>query len=344
MTTNRRKCPACTSVPDSGATPRKRLLFVKSRTASFIELDQQLLAERYELQVIHQPGRFSNPFKTLSAVLRADVIVGWWASWHTFLPFTLAAMIRKPSLLIVGGFDTAAEPELGYGFQLGGIRKYLSRFTMHRAGVLMTNSDYSRAEIERNCKIPPHLVRVVYHGVPDDAPPPAPKERLVMTAGIVDRTNLERKGLRPFVEAASLLPDIQFVLVGRLADDAGKDLAKTATPNVRITGWLEDSELQELFARAAVYVQASKHEGFGVSVAEAMLARCVPVVTAAGALPEVVGSTGVIIADPEPATIAEGIRRGLANTPGEAARQRVLERFSVEQRREGLFALLDVLT
>jgi hypothetical protein len=52
----------------------------------------------------------------------------------------------------------------------------------------------------------------------------------------------------------------------------------------------------------------------------------------------------VIITDPEPATIAGGIRRGLANSPGEAARQRVLERFSVEQRREGLFALLDLLT
>ena len=50
------------------------------------------------------------------------MVVGWWASWHTFLPITLAWLLRKPSLLIVGGFDTAAEPEYGYGYQLGGLR------------------------------------------------------------------------------------------------------------------------------------------------------------------------------------------------------------------------------
>lgn len=322
---------------------RQRLLFVKSRTASFIELDQRLLAERFELDVIYQPGRLSNPLRVLRAVRQADIVVGWWASWHTFLPFTLAAIIGKPSLLIVGGFDTAAEPEYGYGLQIGGLRKHLSRFTMRRARILMTNSDYSRTEIERNCGIPGSSVNVVHHGIPDEALPPLPKERIAITAGIVDRMNLERKGLRAFVETAALFPDVQFVLVGKLADDAGKELARTATPNVRITGWLEDAELQDLFARAAVYVQPSKHEGFGVSVAEAMLARCVPVVTAAGALPEVVGATGVIVADTRPATIAEGIRRGLANSPGDAARQRVLDHFSVDQRRQGLFALLDLL-
>ncbi|HTW12947.1 MAG TPA: glycosyltransferase, partial [Solirubrobacteraceae bacterium] len=290
------------------APGRRRLLFVKSRQASFIELDQRLLAERYQLSVIYQPGRYANPLTVLRAVLRADVVVGWWASWHTFLPFTLAWLLRKPSLLIVGGFDTAAEPEFGYGFQLGGMRKHLSRFTMRRARVLMANSQYTRSEIERNCAIPAGRVSVVHHGVPDQAPAPVQKQRLAVTAGIVDTTNLERKGLRPFAQAAALLPDVEFVLAGRLADGAGQALADGAPPNLRITGWLEDHELQDLFARAAAYVQPSKHEAFGVSVAEAMLARCVPVVSRAGALPEVVGEAGVILADTAPETVAAGIR------------------------------------
>jgi glycosyltransferase involved in cell wall biosynthesis len=336
--------PTTTPEPttDSG-TARKRLLFIKSRRASFIELDQQLLAERYDVAELYQPGRYGNPLTILKAVLKADVLVGWWASWHTFLPFTLAWLLRKPSLLIVGGFDTAAEPEYGYGFQLGGARKHLSRFTMRSARTLMTNSEYSRQEVERNCGIPADRVTVVYHGVPDEAAPPVEKQRLALTVGIVDTTNLERKGLRPFVQAAALLPEVSFVLAGRLADDAGERLAAAAPDNVKITGWLEDAELQDLFARAAVYVQPSKHEGFGVSVAEAMLARCVPVVTTAGALPEVVGDTGVILADAQAQTVARGITEALQQTPGEAARARVLERFSVEQRRQGLHRLVDAL-
>jgi glycosyltransferase involved in cell wall biosynthesis len=214
---------------------------------------------------------------------------------------------------------------------------------MRRARTLMTNSEYSRQEVQRNCGIPAKRVTVVHHGIPDGAPPAMEKQQLALTVGIVDTTNLERKGLRSFAQAAELLPEVEFVLAGTIMGDAGEQLAATAPGNLRITGWVNDEELQELFARAGVYVQASKHEGFGVSVAEAMLARCVPVVTAAGALREVVGDTGVILSGPEPETVAQGIREALTRTPSETARARVLARFSVEQRRQGLHRLVDAL-
>ena len=319
-----------------------RLLFIKSRKASFIELDQRLLGERFEVHELYQPGRFSNPAHVFREVVEADVIVGWWASWHTFLPVTLAWALRKPSLLIVGGFDTAAEPEFGYGFQLGGPRAWLSRFTMRRARILMTNSEYSREEIRRNTGISPQRVRVVYHGVPEVASG-GEKRQLALTVGIVDRANLDRKGLRAFVDAAAEVPEVEFVVGGRHEGDAADELRTRASANVRLTGWLEQDELARLFDSAAVYVQASMHEGFGVSVAEAMLARCVPVVTRAGALPEVVGETGVLLDDAAPSTVALGVRQALGLNTGEAARNRVLERFSVQQRRDGLFSLLDEL-
>jgi glycosyltransferase involved in cell wall biosynthesis len=87
-----------------------------------------------------------------------------------------------------------------------------------------------------------------------------------------------------------------------------------------------------------VYVQASRHEGFGLSLAEAMLAGCVPVVTDVGALPEVVGDVGVTIAEPSPALIAEGVERALrlGAAEGARARARVLEAFPLEPRAAGL--------
>jgi glycosyltransferase involved in cell wall biosynthesis len=330
-----------------------RLLFVKSRRASFIELDESLLAERYDVHELYQPGHFGDPRRVLREVLAADVIVGWWASWHTFAPFTLAWLLRRPTLLIVGGFDTAAEPAFGYGYQLGGARAVLSRFIMRRARILMTNSEYSRQELQRNAGIAPEQVRVLYHGIPDryggvaEGWPGrrAPGERpLALSVGVVDSANLARKGLSAFVAAAAHVPEVDFVLAGKIVGDAGSELRRVASANVRLTGWLEQEDLDALFERADVYVQASRHEGFGVALAEAMLARCVPVATRAGALPEVVGETGVLLADDDPRTIALGVREALHLDSGEAARERVLERFSVEQRRAGLFALLDELT
>jgi glycosyltransferase involved in cell wall biosynthesis len=319
-----------------------RILFVHPVDPSFIRIDRDALAARWEIEDLHQPGRVPKLWRGLRGVLRADAVVGWWASWHTFVPFTLAWLIRRPSVLIVGGFDTANVPDAGYGFQRGGPARLLSRWVMRRAGTLVTNSHASKAEIGRN--ISPELaarVVVIHHGVPDVFGEPAadapPRERLALTVGVVARSNLERKGHRAFVEAAAELPDVAFVLVGKAVDDAADELRALAGDNVRLTGWVSDSELEALYRRAAVYAQPSAHEGFGLSVAEAMLAGCVPVVSDRGALPEVVGDTGVVVGGRTGAETAEGIRRGLelaAADPaaGARARGRVLREFPLARR------------
>jgi glycosyltransferase involved in cell wall biosynthesis len=323
-----------------------RILFVTSRRSSFITVDRELLAQSYEVRDLHQPGRWSSPLRVLRAMRGCDAVVGWWASWHTFWPITLAWLLRRPSALIVGGFDTANEPEIGYGYQRGGARALLSRWIMRRAGVLATNSAYSQREVQRNVNIGPERVTVMHHGVPDPfgALPDKPDAPLVLTVGLVDRPNLERKGQRAFVEAARELPDVAFVLAGRFVDDAGERLRAQAPSNVRLTGWADDEELLDLYRRAGAYVQASLHEGFGVSVAEAMLAGAVPVVTRAGALPEVVGDVGVQVDAPaEPRAVAAAIREALGRGPDSraAARQRVLREFSLDARAAALRDLVD---
>jgi glycosyltransferase involved in cell wall biosynthesis len=325
-----------------------RILFVHNRPASFIALDRSLLAERHEIRDWYQPSHWANPLSVLRAVRSCDVVVGWWASWHTFWPITFAWLQRKPSLMIVGGFDVANIPEIGYGHQRGGVRRWLSRWIMRRARRLATNSYYSRGELERNAGILAERVTVMHHGVGDPfgSLPSKPDRVVALTVGIVDRVTLERKGVRPFVEAAAEAPEVSFVVAGRVAEDAAPELRRLAGDNVTITGWLEDDELLDRYREATVYVQASRHEGFGVSVAEAMLAGCVPVVTAVGALPEVVGDVGIQLPDADPARLAQAIREAAMLSPeaGARARERVLTEFSIEGRRRALWSLLDDLT
>jgi glycosyltransferase involved in cell wall biosynthesis len=112
---------------------------------------------------------------------------------------------------------------------------------------------------------------------------------------------------------------------------------------VEFTGWLSDDDLHAAYRRAAVYVQASRHEGFGLAVAEAMLAGCVPVVVNATAMPEVVGDAGVLIESQEPTAVADGVRRALATGPDAAARARarILTTFPMENRRDGILRVVD---
>jgi len=323
---------------------RKRVLFVHSRKASFVAIDREILAERYEVEDLYQPGRWPNPVKVIGGVARADVVFGWFASWHTFFPITLAWLVRKPSVMIVGGFDTANMPDIGYGYQQGGIRRAASRWIMRRARRLATNSEYSLSEIRQNTPIPPARVRVIHHGVPDPfGEEPAAKEREALTVGAIGHTTLVQKGQIPFVQAAAELPDVRFTFAGKWLDGSVDQLRARAGENVSFTGWLSDDDLHAAYRRAAVYVQASRHEGFGLAVAEAMLAGCVPVVMNVTAMPEVVGDAGVLIESQEPAEVARGIRRALELGPGAAsrARERILTAFPMERRREGILGLVE---
>jgi glycosyltransferase involved in cell wall biosynthesis len=89
-------------------------------------------------------------------------------------------------------------------------------------------------------------------------------------------------------------------------------------------------------------VQASRHEGFGLAVAEAMLAGCVPVVMNVTAMPEVVGDAGVLIDSQSPEAVAAGVRRALDLGPGAGARarERILTAFPMENRRAGLLEIV----
>jgi glycosyltransferase involved in cell wall biosynthesis len=307
-------------------------------------MDREILAERFEVEDLYQPGRWPHPLKVTRGLLRADLVFGWFASWHTFFPITLAWVLRKPSVLVIGGFDTANMPDIGYGHQRGGLRRYASRWIFRCATRLITNSSYSLTEIERNTPVPSSRVTVVPHGVPNRVGDvPTAKDRMALTVGAVDHGTLVQKGQGPFVHAARELPDVAFVVAGKWLDDAVEQLRAQAGPNVEFTGWLSDEELLGLYRRARVYVQASRHEGFGLAVAEAMLAGCVPVVVNATAMPEVVGDAGVLIETQHPRDVAEGVRRALELGPDAArrARERILTSFPMESRREGILRVVD---
>lgn len=323
-----------------------RILFLHNHPSKFVQMDLALLQERFEVREWYQRSRTINLAALARAIGQNDLVLGWFASWHTFFPIILARSFHRPSILIVGGYDTANLPEINYGSQRGGFKFWVARTTMRQATRLVTNSNYTRAEASRNAGIALEKISVIYHGLESEPVQAHAKENLVLTAGNVDRGNLQRKGLELFVRAAARCPERKFVLIGAWRDDAIEHLRALASPNVQFTGWVSEGELRDYFARAQVYVQASRHEGFGLAVAEAMLHECVPVVTRAGSLPEVVGDAGVYVESFEPGAVAEGVGRAfeLAATLGSCARQRIAQEFPLEKRREKLFALIDSLS
>jgi glycosyltransferase involved in cell wall biosynthesis len=321
-----------------------RILFVHNRLTHFVRLDLEELRKRYQVTESYLHSRWISPVVVWHQVKTHDLVFGWFASWHTFLPLLFAKLLHKPAVLVIGGYDIANLPEIGYGHQRGGLKKWISRRTMRYATCLITNSYYSQGEATRNASIAARQVRVVYHGVPDPfrSLPQGPRARMALTVGNIDQANLWRKGHEAFVRTAALMPDVSFVLVGLWKDDAIEHLRTIATPNVTFAGQVSDESLCNYYRRAAVYVQTSLHEGFGMSVAEAMLGGCVPVVTSAGALPEVTGDSGIVVDAPAPVVIAQAVEKALSYSEEsrESIRQSILDRFPMERRGQLLEELI----
>jgi len=93
-----------------------------------------------------------------------------------------------------------------------------------------------------------------------------------------------------------------------------------------------------VLAKADVYEQPSKSEGFGLAVVEAMLCGRPVVVAPYGSLPELVedGETGIVATDGTPEALAASILRvacdrGLASRMAAAGQEAALQRFSIDR-------------
>jgi glycosyltransferase involved in cell wall biosynthesis len=328
-----------------GIITMKRILYVHNVYTSFVQIDHDLLSKAYHVTDWHEDSpRKVNPLAVYNAVKKHDIVFCWFASWHSFLPVLFAHMLGKPAIAVVGGYDVARVPEAGYGSQRGGIRKIISQMIVRKANHLIVNSQSAQRETIQNTGVDPHKVSLCYHGLPEiPMGPLMDRDNIVLTVGKVWRENLLRKGLLPFVQTAAYFPDQTFVQVGKWQDDSIMDLRRAASGNVTFKGMLPDDQLIDLYMRSSVYVQASLHEGFGMSVAEAMLAGCIPVVTRYGSLPEVVGDTGIYARTNNPRDIAEAVREALTMSGGDRlrARERVLTMFPLEKRQRTLHDIVE---
>ncbi|MFH0779074.1 MAG: glycosyltransferase [Candidatus Eisenbacteria bacterium] len=317
-----------------------RVLFFHNIRVSWTRRDLHVLSQHFDTREIYFRRRLSDLFRLARYGREADVFFCWLGNTSTFVATLFARAYRKRCIVIAGGDDVVNLPEIKYGAMRPGVRnvlrRTLCRLALRSADRVLAVSRATRKDAIENAGVSAGKIFVMYHGFDVNGPVDfSEKARsLVITVGEVKRDNLERKGLRIFVESARHVPEATFVVVGRWVDKSVERLMRIASPNVFFTGYVPDSELRAYLERAKVYVQISAHEGFGCSLAEAMSCGCVPVVTGRFAIPELVGDCGVYVPAADARLAADGIRRALRldNSCGERCRERVRTSFPLERR------------
>lgn len=329
---------------------RPEILFLTSSRSSFVEGDLRILETGYPVREIATGGypagslaqRISLGLAILSGVLRTDIVFAWFAHNHSYLAVRAARLLRKKSLVVVGGYEVAHEPEIGYGALLDPALAEKVRYIVENADCILAVSEFSRREILAVAQ--PRRLETVYNCVDTSFfSPGGPKENIVLTVCLVSTANIRVKGLDTFMDAARHLPGARFVLIGRSLDNALELLQQDAPANVDFVGAVGRDDLLGWYRRARVYCQFSYRESFGVALAEAMSCECVPVVTDRGALPEVAGDTGFVVPYGDTHATIDAISRALLSETGPVARKRVCDLFSLARREQELRRIIATL-
>lgn len=326
----------------------QRVLFLTSNLSSFVERDLRMLRERYPVKEVIVGGdpiqsltqRLSLGLAILSGVIRTNMTFSWFAHSHAYLAVMISRLLGKKSLVVVGGYEVAREPDIGYGALLVPELAGKIRYIIENADCILAVSEFSKREILRVAQ--PRRIETVYNGVDTSVfSPGGQKENVVLTVCFVSTANIRVKGLDTFMDAARRLPEARFVLLGQALDYGLETLKRDASDNVEFIGQVRQEELIRWYRRAKVYCQLSYRESFGVALAEAMSCECVPVVTDRGALPEVVGDVGFMVPYGDAEATAAAISEALQSDRGRAARVRVEKEFSLEGRKQKIRSVIE---
>ena len=328
-----------------------KILFVYPKSLglrSFIKKDADILASKHSVQLFAFDRVRRDIIPLIKAMNEAQLVFSWFCGLHALLSNFLAKLFGKPSITVVGGYEVAKVPEIKYGQFANGNNQYITLWGLKLSNKVFNVSQYSRNETLANTGIPAIKLKTIYHGFTEEVfkrVTEIKKKDVVITIAHINQMSSVKKGLNLYVESAKYLPEIDFILIGPDLDGTGKKLKKNSPPNVAFTGGVFGEELSAICNQAKVYVQASIHESFGCSVAEAMLCGCVPVVTNSTALPEVVGETGFFSDCNDPRELAVQIKKAMQffDQRENKSIERVRLKFPMKLRSESILQEVDKL-
>lgn len=276
-------------------------------------------------------------------VARADVTFTWFASVHAFVVLLIAKLLRKKSLIVIGGSDVAHYPAIGYGIWNSPWRARLVRYALRHADKILSVDPYITTEAQRLAEYDGGNIAYVPTGYDAELWTPAgEKEPFVLNVSACDtEPRIKQKGLDVLMRAARLLSHVPFVIVG-VSGRAMALLRSLAPPNVTLVGYRDRHTLLEYYRRAKVYCQPSLFDGLPNSLCEAMLCACVPVGANAGGIPSAITNRDFLVPYGDAEALAAALRRALAAPPEEglAARRLIARTFPLTRREEALVQII----
>lgn len=230
--------------------------------------------------------------------------------------YVVPPLYRGPAVVTVQDLSFERHPELMSPRDRFYFRTFV-RPSTRRAARVLTGSEQTRRDLIERYGLATERVVVTPYGFDPaygpDGPTPANGEYALFVGGLEPR-----KDPVAALEALALVNgDLRLILAGpaKRGGDAVRSAARRLglEQRVELRGHVPKEELAGLYRGAACLVFPSRFEGFGLPVIEAMASGAPVVATTAGSVPEIAGDAAILVEPGDPAALADGIERALAD-------------------------------
>jgi glycosyltransferase involved in cell wall biosynthesis len=199
--------------------------------------------------------------------------------------YTAPLTVSAPLVLTIHDVSFFAHPEW-FSVREGLRRRWLTAWSARRARAVITDTEFSRAEITRHIGITDSL-RVIPLGLAaNDRPNERPSDRspvVLYVGSVFERRRVDRL-IAAFDLVAARVPGARLEIVGENRTrhpriDLEALRLRTSHPDrITIRSYVDDVTLAQLYRDASVFAFLSEYEGFGLTPLEALVEGVPPVV------------------------------------------------------------------
>jgi glycosyltransferase involved in cell wall biosynthesis len=343
---------------------KPKLLYIYPARSTFVAKDVSIFSEKFEvIERSFAPRRkwhlpfwlLMDVFRSFFNVLSVSRVVVQFGGYHALMPVFWAKLLRRPSAIVLGGYDAVALPEIGYGAFANKWMKHAVTFAYKNTSVLipvhqslmLSSSNYQNKITKQGilqfipelktkaCTVPngydaslwplnTHTTRDIF--------------AITVASGLQEERRKILKGIDLFIEAAKAFPNEQFIIIGGTLDNV--------PPNVKCLNQVPNTELADYFNRAKTYLQLSLSEGFPNALCEAMLCGCIPVVSDVASMPEIALNIGFVLKEKSIERLAD-ILKDIPSVHSVnqmiACRNRIEEEYSFSRRKKELLDIIEAM-
>jgi glycosyltransferase involved in cell wall biosynthesis len=334
----------------------------KNKSVCFFshENKESLKQEQYSIQdirILSELGfsvKIANSFKEIP--WNCDFYFSWWAS-GSVLPLIKAKLSCKPIIIVAGGNEAKFYRDSIDGQPLGYLatpwyKKLATKLSLRLSTVVLVVSHFMVEDAKklgaRNPIIIHNCINTNSFNLSND------EKKYVTTIFKVDNLVVKIKRGEVFIKSIpyviNVFPEQKFIIIGEKGNAYArlKNLTKTLNieKHVEFVGNIDNSEVLYWLQNSKAYVQISDTETFGVAIAEAMSCGVPVVVSRRGAIPEIVGKSGVYVDHNNAQSVASGIISILNMDEsqhsdfGKNGRQRIIDNFTYEKRKESIHQIV----